>query len=93
MFMIILFQPPFTGANRKKTIEKILSAKLTLPVYLTVEAQDLIRRLMKRQVKHRLGGGLDDAEPIRGHPFFKQVCWEDVFARRLKPPIEPKLVS
>ncbi|XP_077299373.1 ribosomal protein S6 kinase isoform X2 [Arctopsyche grandis] len=93
MFDMLTGQPPFTGANRKKTIEKILSAKLTLPVYLTVEAQDLIRRLMKRQVKHRLGGGLDDAEPIRSHPFFKQVCWEDVFARRLKPPIEPKLSS
>ncbi|CAG0916920.1 unnamed protein product [Notodromas monacha] len=41
--------PPFTGENRKRTIEKILKAKLILPPYLTPDAKDLIRKLLKRQ--------------------------------------------
>lgn len=41
------FQPPFTSANRKKTIEKILRGKLNLPQYLTPDARDLIRKLLK----------------------------------------------
>lgn len=86
-------QPPFTAENRKKTIETILKGKLSLPAYLTPDARDLIRRLMKRQVSQRLGSGPNDAVAVRGHPFFKHVNWEDVFARRLEPPIKPFLVS
>lgn len=41
------FQPPFTAENRKKTIEKILKGKLNLPPYLTPDARDLIRKLLK----------------------------------------------
>lgn len=40
-------QPPFTAENRKKTIEKILKGKLNLPPYLTPDARDLIRKLLK----------------------------------------------
>lgn len=38
-------QPPFTGENRKKTIDKILKCKLNLPPYLTQEARDLLKRV------------------------------------------------
>lgn len=41
------FQPPFTAENRKKTIEKILKGKLNLPPYLTPDARDLVRKLLK----------------------------------------------
>lgn len=40
-------QPPFTGDGRRKTIEKILRGKLCLPQYLTPDARDLIRKLLK----------------------------------------------
>ena len=45
------FQPPFTAENRKKTIEKILKGKLNLPPYLTPDARDLIRKLLKVRKK------------------------------------------
>lgn len=38
-------QPPFTGENRKKTIDKILKCKLNLPPYLTQEARDLLKKV------------------------------------------------
>lgn len=40
-------QPPFTAENRKKTIEKIMRGKLVLPPYLTPDARDLVRKLLK----------------------------------------------
>lgn len=64
-----------------------------MPAYLTPEARDLIRRLMKRQVSQRLGSGPADGLEVRSHAFFKNVNWEDVFARRLDPPIKPVLRS
>ena len=63
-----------------------------MPAYLTPDARDLIRRLMKRQVSQRLGSGANDAEQIKQHLFFKHVNWDDVLARRLEPPIKPMLV-
>lgn len=45
--MTYLTQPPFTAENRKKTIEKILKGKLLMPQYLSQDARDLIRKLLK----------------------------------------------
>lgn len=64
-----------------------------MPAYLTSDARDLIKRLMKRQVSQRLGAGPLDGSEIRAHSFFKTVAWPDVLARRLDPPIKPVLVS
>jgi len=93
MYDMLTGAPPFTAENRKKTIEKILKGKLNLPPYLTPDARDLIRKFLKRQVSHRLGSGPADAEPIKGHPFFKHIRWADVINRKLKPPFEPTLAS
>lgn len=43
---LILYQPPFTAENRKKTIDKILKCKLNLPPYLTIDARDLIKKVL-----------------------------------------------
>lgn len=93
MYDMLTGNPPFSAENRKKTIETILKGKLNLPAYLTPDARDLIRRLMKRQVSQRLGSGPGDGVDVRSHPFFKNVNWKDVFERRLEPPIKPLLRS
>lgn len=93
MYDMLTGNPPFSAENRKKTIETILKGKLNLPAYLTPDARDLIRRLMKRQVSQRLGSGAGDGLEVRSHSFFKNVNWKDVFDRRLEPPIKPVLVS
>jgi len=93
MYDMLTGAPPFTAENRKKTIEKILKGKLNLPPYLTPDARDLIRKLLKRQISQRLGSGPMDADPIKLHPFFKHIKWADVIARKLDPPFKPVLVS
>ena len=45
MFDMLTGSPPFTAENRKKTIDKIVSAKLLIPPYLTNEARDLIKKV------------------------------------------------
>jgi len=109
MYDMLTGAPPFTAENRKKTIEKILKGKLNLPPYLTPDARDLIRKFLKRQVGQnegirtmhlllsqvstRLGNGVQDAEPIKQHSYFKHINWDDVIRRKLKPPFEPALSS
>lgn len=93
MYDMLTGAPPFTAENRKKTIEKILKGKLNLPPYLTPDARDLIKKLLKRQISQRLGSGIADADPIKTHPFFKHIKWADVIARKLDPPFKPVLAS
>lgn len=46
---------PFQGTNRKETMSQILRAKLSMPQYLSPEAQALLRILFKRNPCNRLG--------------------------------------
>ena len=48
---------PFTGQDRKDTMNQILKAKLTMPQFLSPEAQSLLRALFKRNAVNRLGAG------------------------------------
>ncbi|KAM3854811.1 ribosomal protein S6 kinase beta-1 isoform 2-T2 [Vipera latastei] len=65
MYDMLTGAPPFTGENRKKTIDKILKCKLNLPPYLTQEARDLLKKLLKRNAASRLGAGPGDAGEVQ----------------------------
>ncbi|XP_077447919.1 ribosomal protein S6 kinase beta-1-like isoform X1 [Stigmatopora argus] len=93
MYDMLTGAPPFTGENRKKTIDKILKCKLSLPPYLTQEARDLLKKLLKRSASMRLGAGPNDAREVQAHPFFRHTNWEKLLARQVEPPFKPLLQS
>uniref|UniRef100_A0A8C5P1M7 Non-specific serine/threonine protein kinase n=1 Tax=Jaculus jaculus TaxID=51337 RepID=A0A8C5P1M7_JACJA len=74
--------PPYTGENRKKTIDKILKCKLNLSPYLTQEARDLLKKLLKRIAASLLGASTGDAGEVQAHPFFRHINWEELLARK-----------
>ena len=43
-------------------------------------------QLLERNPAVRLGCGRNDATDIKNHPFFKNVNWEMVLNRKVKPP-------
>lgn len=86
-------RPPFVSSNRNKTISKILHAEIKFPRHLTHDAKDLIRKLLRRSPEMRLGGGSNDADPVKQHIFFKNISWDDVLNKRLEPPFRPPLAS
>ena len=52
------------------------------------DAKDLIKKLLCRDPRRRLGAGRD-SEELKEHPFFSGVNWQDVFNRKLEmPPID-----
>ncbi|KAE8288012.1 Ribosomal protein S6 kinase beta-1 [Larimichthys crocea] len=93
MYDMLTGAPPFTGENRKKTIDKILKCKLSLPPYLTQEARDLLKKLLKRNASLRLGAGPGDAAEVQSHAFFRHINWDDLLARKVEPPFKPFLQS
>ncbi|KAK5621609.1 Ribosomal protein S6 kinase beta-2 [Crenichthys baileyi] len=85
--------PPFTAENRKKTIDKILKCKVNLPPYLTIDARDLIKKLLKKNQAQRIGSGKGDAADIQKHPFFRHISWEELLNKTVEPPYKPQLHS
>jgi len=54
--------------------------------------QDLIKKLLRRPVTRRLGSTTGASE-IKSHCFFKDVDWDDVYNKSLKPPFVPNVNS
>ena len=48
---------------------------------------------MRKNPERRLGASERDAEDVKKQAFFRHVHWEDLLARRLKPPFVPTIVS
>uniref|UniRef100_A0A672H538 Ribosomal protein S6 kinase n=1 Tax=Salarias fasciatus TaxID=181472 RepID=A0A672H538_SALFA len=84
MYDMLTGAPPFTGENRKKTIDKILKCKLSLPPYLTQEARDLLKRLLKRNASSRLGAGAGDATEVQSHTC-SRCCASSPVSLTLRP--------
>jgi len=55
---------------------------------LSPEGRDLITQLLNRNTKKRLGCTLG-ADEIKKHKFFAGINWNNVYKRKLKPPIVP----
>lgn len=83
--------PPFQHKNQQKLQEKILKDKIKLPAYLTAEAHSIIKALLNRDAKKRLGSGVKGAAEIKQHPFFKAVRWEKISNRETRPPYRPEI--
>ena len=41
----------------------------------------------------RLGGGVEDATELMGHPWFAGVDWNMIMQKVIKPPFKPRLTS
>ncbi|CAL8095777.1 unnamed protein product [Calicophoron daubneyi] len=95
LFDMLSGGPPFSQEeSREATTRKILTAPLKIPPSFSPEVTSLIRGLLKRDPKERLGSK-EDVEEIKRHKFFRrhEINWSDVYYRRLKPPFKPKLTS
>ena len=73
--------PPFYSENKAEIFENIDKGSLKFPAYVGKEAKALLTRLLERDPGKRLGSGPMEAKEIKDHPFFRDVCWEDVFLR------------
>nr|XP_033811120.1 ribosomal protein S6 kinase alpha-1 isoform X2 [Geotrypetes seraphini] len=93
MFEMLTGSLPFQGKDRKETMTLILKAKLSMPQFLSSEAQSLLRALFKRNPANRLGSSTDCAEEIKRHPFFATIDWNKLYRREIKPPFKPAVAQ
>ncbi|KAL8658338.1 MAG: hypothetical protein Q9226_001082 [Calogaya cf. arnoldii] len=81
---------PFRAPNDAKIQEKIIKTKLVLPFFMSVDAKDLLTRLLRKKPKERLGARMPkDLHIIKGHRFFRKIDWNKLQKRQVEPPFKP----
>ena len=83
--MLVGITPYFT-LRKEDIFQNIEHGELKIPEFVSNEAATLLRALLERDPKKRLGGGPKDAQEIKEHPYFKDVDWNQVYNKKLKPP-------
>lgn len=91
IFEMLAGYPPFFDDNPFGIYEKILSGKIDWPRQIEPLTKDLIKKLLVQDRTKRLGNMKNGAEDIKRHRWFKNIDWEDVFYKKIKPPIVPNV--
>ena len=84
---------PYYDKNKNNLFYNIQQGKLLIPDFVSENAKSLLKGLLKRDPKKRLGGGSRDAEEIKEHKFFEDVNWKNVYEKKIKPPKAMKINS
>eukprot|EP00112_Aurelia_sp_Birch-Aquarium-sp1_P025364 Seg840.3 transcript_id=Seg840.3/GoldUCD/mRNA.D3Y31 product="Serine/threonine-protein kinase N2" protein_id=Seg840.3/GoldUCD/D3Y31 len=91
IFEMLVGESPFPGDDEEEVFDSIVNDEVRYPRFLSNEAIALMRRLLRKNPDRRLGSSPRDAEDIKKQPFFRDVRWEDLLSRKVKPPFKPKV--
>uniref|UniRef100_A0A0B7AUS8 Protein kinase domain-containing protein n=2 Tax=Arion vulgaris TaxID=1028688 RepID=A0A0B7AUS8_9EUPU len=83
--------PPYYAENPFGIYEKIIAGKTDWPKHIDSVAKDLIKKLLHPDRTRRLGNMKNGVEDVKKHKWFKGQNWDDVLAKKLQPPIVPKV--
>lgn len=82
---------PADAAEFLKQGKDVLNVNYSCPEDMDTEATDFIRRLLQRNPNKRLGA--NGADEVKKHPFFKNIDWDMLMRKRVKPPTESSLAQ
>uniref|UniRef100_A0A8C4QKN9 non-specific serine/threonine protein kinase n=1 Tax=Eptatretus burgeri TaxID=7764 RepID=A0A8C4QKN9_EPTBU len=82
--------PPFYNTDTAKMYHNILHQPLQLKPNISNAARCILEGLLQKDRELRLGAHMDFLE-IKMHTFFSSIIWEDLDAKRIKPPFNPNV--
>lgn len=80
---------PFFDKHNNKIIDNILKKKLTNNDNIDPQLFDLIKKLLIKDKKKRLGFGMNEIDEIKNHPFFDGLNWKAICNLEMKAPFQP----
>ncbi|CAF2359025.1 unnamed protein product [Rotaria sp. Silwood2] len=92
---ILLFEmlsgvTPFNpNQNESEIPTRVLAGRITWPRTIDETSKAFIKKLLIQNPDKRLGAGRNGSREVKEQSFFASVKWDDVCARKLKPPIVP----
>lgn len=86
LYEFLVGVPPYYSKNRQTLFENIKYGELLVPKHISAESKDLLKGLLCRDPKKRLGAQ-GDAKEIKAHPWFSDVDWNKMLGKECKPPL------
>lgn len=77
--------PPWYTTDRQKLFDRLRSAPLKFPFYVSRPAASLISKLLNRNPSERLGSL--GSWQVTQHPFFSTIDWDALFNKEIPPPL------
>lgn len=97
-FDMLTGAPPFSGHTNEKIMDKVVHSKkhLKFPFYLSLDAKDLLRKLLQANPAKRID--IDgDFEKLKLHRFFRYINWDELTdatkRAEVLPPILPVITD
>ncbi|XP_063297723.1 serine/threonine-protein kinase N2-like [Pelobates fuscus] len=82
---------PFESHDLKKLTASIIKGKFIYPEFLSRNSTSIIKQLLTKKVKARLGASKKDAQDVKEHPFFEQIDWAALLLKNVRPPFLPDI--
>ncbi len=80
--------PPFYNSNWNLLFEQIKGYSPNIPNYLSKSTIDILKRLLDKTPKTRLGTKFG-AKEVKEHPWFKGIDWDDLYNKEYLPLYKP----
>ncbi|XP_047114395.1 serine/threonine-protein kinase N isoform X5 [Schistocerca piceifrons] len=93
IFEMLVGESPFPGDDEEEVFDSIVNDEVRYPRFLSLEAIAIMRRLLRKNPERRLGSSEKDAEDVKKQAFFRNIQWDDLLLRRVKPPFIPTVTS
>ncbi|XP_077579775.1 serine/threonine-protein kinase N2-like isoform X1 [Stigmatopora nigra] len=93
IFEMLVGESPFPGDDEEEVFDSIVNDEVRYPRFLSTEAISIMRRLLRRSPERRLGAGERDAEEVKKHLFFRNLDWNGLLSKKVKPPFLPTILG
>lgn len=83
-YELLVGETPFLANTPFEIYKKIIKGTMTYPKHVDAASKDLINGLLNSNLENRLGccKGVE----LRNHPFFENICFQELAKRNVKPP-------
>ena len=87
LFEMVTGAPPFYSQDVDLMYKNISENNLMFPEIFSEELKDLLRKMLDKDPKKRIGIG-NDKQDLKNHPFFADIDWDLIFKKKIIPPVE-----
>ena len=87
LFELISGAPPFFNQDENLMYKNISENKLMFPEFFSEDLKDLLKKMLNKNPKKRIGIENDKSD-LKNHEFFRDINWDDIMKKKVKPPVE-----
>ncbi|KRX02976.1 Protein kinase-like domain [Pseudocohnilembus persalinus] len=92
IFEMLTGLPPFISNNLNDLFNKIIHCELVYPENMTKHCLDLLKKLLAKDPKNRIGTQ-NGAEEIKSHKWFSNLDFQNLYDQLYAPPFTPLIKS